>query len=91
METLKMLFPVVSGGLVVPLVSWIKAKIPNDLPIQQPVLSLILNAGAVYLLSLWLYPEITMETLIALALGGQVSSQFVHSLKKTGQENVLKK
>ena len=91
METLKMLFPVISGGLVVPLVSWIKAKIPTDLPIQQPIIALVLNAGLVYLLSLWLYPDISMEMLITLALGGQVSSQFIHSVKKTGQEKVIKK
>ena len=91
METLQYLYLVLSGMIVVPIVSWLKSKLPTDFPLQQPAIAGILNSLLVYGLSQWFYPGMTIEQIITLALGAQVVSQFTHGTKKTYQENVITK
>ena len=85
METLKLLYPFITGALVVPLVTWIKTKLPKDFPIQSVFISAVLNFGVVYFLAGAFAPELTMPAIINLAFGAQVTSQIVHAGVKTKQ------
>ena len=79
METLNLLFPIATGSIVVPLVAWIKAKLPGDFPLQAPVIAGILNAFIMWGLAQLLAPQMTGVEIIQLAFGAQVMSQFGHA------------
>jgi len=83
MDIIKVIWPIVSGGLVVPLAAWIKGKLPADLPIQSFFITALLNAGLVIGLGSLLAPGIPMNDLLVMALGSQAMSQATHSLKKS--------
>lgn len=83
METLNLLYPIITGSLIVPIVTWIKSKLPEDFPLQSVVIASALNLLAIWGLSEVLSLNLTLEQIIAYGLGGQVTSQIVHAGKKT--------
>lgn len=89
MDSMTMLFSIVAAGLIVPLVEYIRKKLPGDFPIQAPLYAAVLSVGAAWGLSKWVAPTMTMDEVIQLSLGTQVLSQFFHSIWKTKQENTL--
>lgn len=83
METIELILSFVSGGITLPLATWIKAHLPTDFPIQSVVISAILNFVIIYVLTIFVDPNISMKDIITLALGGQFISQLGHSVVKT--------
>ena len=86
METLNLLYPLLTGAVVVPIVSWIKLKLPTDFPIQSTVLAGLLNIIIIYALAQLFAPDMTWEQIIQFSLGAQVTSQFVHAGVKSNNK-----
>ena len=89
MDSLSYLYPLVSGSFIVPLVAWIKAKLPADFPLTAPAISGILNLGIMWGLAQLFAPTMSFEAIIAYALGGQFTSQIAHSGWKTTKKLTL--
>ena len=89
MESLSYLFPLVSGSFIVPLVSWIKLKLPADFPLTAPAISGILNLGVMWGLAQLFAPTMSFEAVLAYALGGQSASQIAHAGWKTMKKLTL--
>jgi len=83
METIKILWPIITGGLTVPLAQYIKNKMPGDLPIRSTFLTAMLNLAAMAAVWQIFVPEMLFNDLIPLALTAQVVGQFVHAGVKT--------
>jgi len=82
-ETLDLIWPIIAGGLVVPIVGWVKAKLPADFPLQSTVISAAISIFAMWGLSQILAPDMTWQQIVQYALGTQVIAQFVHAGVKT--------
>lgn len=80
------LYQVIMGGLVMPLVSWLKAKLPTDFPLQTTLLSAVLSIGTVFVLNRLFTLNMPWEEIINYALGTFASATAWHAVKKTGQE-----
>jgi len=83
METLNVLWPILVGGLTVPLAQWIKTKIPADVPIMSAVIVAVLNLGVMAILWQIFVPTMAFAELVPLALKAQVAGQMVHAAVKT--------
>ncbi len=90
-ESFNMLWSLLSAGLIMPLVQWIKGKIPVDLPISTQLISAGLSFGTVYGLSQLFMPEMTMEKMLTYAMGTHITAQTVHAVTKTKKKNSLPK
>ena len=82
-EALLVLWPVVTGSLIIPVTNWLKMKIPNDFPVGSALISLALSIGSAYLLAQWFAPTSTWKDIITFALGTQVTAQVGHAIVKT--------
>jgi len=71
------------AGLVMPLVQWLKSKLPGTFPVQPVLYTAALSFGVAWLLSTWLQPGIPIEQIAAYALGGQFVSQTTHATVKS--------
>lgn len=89
METLNILYPIVTGSFVVPLTSWLKKKLPTDFPLTAPAISGILNLGIMWGLAQLFAPSMSFEAVLAFALGGQFTSQVGHAGWKTTKKLTL--
>ena len=83
LETLSLIFPLVVAGLIVPIVAWLKAKLPTDLPIRAPMIALVFSGGAMWGLAEWLAPGMSRDALIQYTLGTQVVTQLIDSFAGT--------
>ncbi len=83
METLQMLWPTITGAVIVPLTAWLKKLIPADVPIAPATISMILNSLAVFGINYGLSLGLEGQAMILFALGGQFTSQLVHAAAKT--------
>jgi hypothetical protein len=88
MESIQLLWPVLSAGLTVPLAQWIKAKLPQDFPIQSVLVTVIVNM--IVMVALWkiFAPAEPLSAILPLALGAQVLSQIGHAGYKSVQKPV---
>ncbi len=91
MEGFNALWIMASGGLIMPLVQWIKGKIPKDLPISTQLISGALSFGAVYGLAHFFVPEMTTNEMLTYAMGTHITAQGVHAVAKTKKKNSLPK
>ena len=89
METLNLLFPIVTGSFIVPITTWLKSKIPVDFPLTAPAISGLLNLFAMWGLAQLFAPTMSFEAILAFALGGQFTSQFFHAGVKTKNKLLL--
>lgn len=87
MEGFNMLWALLSAGLIVPLVQWIKKRIPKDIPISTHLISAGLSFGVVYGLARLFVPEMTTNEMLVYAMGIQITSQTVHAAAKTKKKN----
>ena len=84
-ETFLLIYGAIQAALVVPIVQWLKNKIPGDFPISP-----VLITYAMSFLSAWgltlipgLEPAATISMCVQIAFIGQVGAQVVHSGYKT--------
>ena len=91
METLQVIYPMIVGVAVTPVVAWLKTKIPVDIPAFWYGIVLVLNAIVVFGLAIWLAPDLNGVGLEAILqfLIAQVSSQATHAVKKTKTKVIL--
>ena len=82
METIKLLWPVVTGALIVPLVNWYKKNIPTNFPIQPILITTVLSISVMWGLSEIFAPSMPWVEIIGLALGANVTAQVVHESTK---------
>ena len=87
MEGFNMLWSLASAGVIMPLVQWIKGKIPKDLPISTQIISAVLSFGMVYGLAYFFVPEMTTNEMLTYAMGAHIASQTVHAMVKTKKKN----
>jgi hypothetical protein len=85
------LYQLIMGGLIMPVVSWIKAKLPTDFPLQTTVVSAVLSVGVVFLINKLFTLNMDWNAIIQYALGTYAAATLAHSMKKTGQETNLAK
>ena len=78
MDVLSLLWPVLFGGLVTPLTTWVKSVIPASLPIGSEFISLALALVFVLPLKVWLTPDAPWIEIMALVLGADKLSQIGH-------------
>lgn len=83
MDTIQLLWPVITGSITVPIGQWIKGRLPGDLPIRSTIIVAILNLLAMGLAWQLFVPDMLFKELIPLALAAQVTGQFVHAGVKT--------
>jgi len=89
METINVLWPILVGGLTVPVAQWIKSKIPVDVPILSAVIVAVLNL--IVMAALWqiFVPAMPFSQLVPLALTAQVSGQMIHAAAKTKKKLMI--
>lgn len=85
-EALNAVWMVVVGGLIVPLVNWIKMKLPSDFPVQSVVISAILSFAAMYGLAQILQPDLPLMDIITYALGANFTAQVTHAGVKSAKK-----
>ena len=83
LEFLKWLWPVITGGITVPIVGWFKTRFMNDVPIQAAALVVILNLALMYLLKQIFMPDVPFSGFYPLLTTAQVSGQIIHAAVKT--------
>ena len=88
-ESLNLIWPIVAGGVIVPLVAYIKKYLPGDFPVQPVVYTAALAIGTTWLLTRWLVPEMTLQDCIPYALGSQFVAQFINELKNSAKKVML--
>lgn len=81
-----LLWPIITGSIIVPVVGWIKGKLPNDFPVQGVVFQSILSIGIVFLLSQAFSTGWTWQQIITYALGTFASASAVHAIVKTNKK-----
>ena len=83
MDIIMQFWPVVLGGFILPMATWIKKKLPTDFPVQSVFIALVLSFLIAWGASKLLFPAATWNEIITLALGTQVFSQITHASNKT--------
>ena len=91
MEQIAVIWPIITGSLIVPLVAWIKNRVPVDFPIGIPIITAALNCVAVWILGLIFAPDTPYLDLWPLIGLGQMTTQAGHALKKTGDKVIAGK
>lgn len=91
MESFNMLWVLLSAGLIMPAVQWIKGKIPGDFPISTQMISAGLSFAVVYGLAKFFVPAMTTQMMLTYAMGTNLTAQTVHAVIKTKQKNSLPK
>lgn len=86
MEALNLLAGAIVGGILSPIVSYVKSKMPVELGRIMPVVLAGLNLLVVWALAQYLAPELTLEQMIVISFAGHVAGQTVHSNVKSIQE-----
>lgn len=91
METLQIIYPMIIGVTVTPVITWLKTKIPVDIPAFWYGIVLVLNAILIFGLAVWFAPDLNSVGLEAILqfLIAQVSSQATHAVKKTKDKVLL--
>ena len=89
METINVLWPILVGGLTVPVAQWIKSKIPPDVPILSAVIVAVLNLAGMAILWQIFVPAMTFAELVPLALRAQVAGQMGHAAWKTKKKLMI--
>lgn len=86
METISYIWPILTGSLIVPMVGYIKSKLPKDFPLQAPLMTMLINI--LIMAALFLILKIPMDwgEIVKLALAGQVASQLTHAGIKTSKK-----
>lgn len=83
---LDMIYAAMMSGLVMPLVSWIKAKLPTDFPLQTSLISIGLSILIVFTVNKMFTLGMDWNAIIQYAGGTFAGATLLHSAKKTGQE-----
>ena len=91
-ETFLLIYAAVQAALVVPLVQWLKAKIPGDFPISPVLITYGLSFLAAWGLTQIpnFEPGATVAMCIQLAFVGQVGAQAVHAFLPAKFKETLK-
>ena len=84
---LKWAWPIVTGGLVVPLIGWFKTKYMNDVPIQAAALVLIVNIGLMYIIKYVVFPTVPFIDFYQLLTTSLGTGMIVHAGLKTMKKN----
>ncbi len=91
MDSINILWPLVTGSLVVPIIAWLKLKLVTaDLPFLWFTIQGLLNIGALAGLHLIFKVPIDWPILLSLATGGMVVTNGGHSVFKTVKKVKLK-
>lgn len=77
--TLDQLFMILSAGLIMPTVQWLKKYIGPNWPVKPVIFAAGLSLLAVWGLSKWIAPDMTTDEIIAYTLATQFLSQLLHS------------
>lgn len=85
---LNLLWPALVGSILMPLVQWIKVKIPKDLPLTPAFLTLALGLGLIALVDFVAGTGLPWSVMVAQVLALQVGGQMSHATVKT--KKVLK-
>lgn len=83
MESINVLWPLLTGSLIVPIIAWLKPKLPADLPFLWFVAQALLNIGALAGLQAIFKVPIDWPILLSLATAGMATTNGVHSAWKT--------
>ena len=82
-ESLSAIWPVVSGVMIVPVVAWIKTKLPVDFPLTAPFFSAVISLVVMYALAQGLVPDMPWQDIITFTLGSMAVAQGTHATTKT--------
>lgn len=75
-------FPVLSGVIIAPFVTWLEKVLPTNAPVRAPLFALVLAGLLLWGLSWWLAPELTKEELIRYVLTSVTFTWLAKSTKK---------
>ncbi len=91
MELLQSIYPFIVGGVMNPIMAWIKSVVKSDVPVLWYFISLMLNAIVIFGITFLTNPTLDGVGLDALMafLMAQATSQGVHALRKTKTKLVL--
>jgi len=89
MGELTQYWPVLSAALIVPIVDWLKGRLPDDWPIRSYAISLILSVLVAWGAAAIFAPETPLKDIILWVLGTQAAAQGIHAVKKTKDKVVL--
>lgn len=87
MESFYILFGYFTTVLIIPVVNWIKKKIPKDFPISTDIISGIISFIVIYVLKIAFFPELDTMTMLLIALGLWKVNGTAHALAKTVKKN----
>ncbi|MCK5616854.1 hypothetical protein KAR91_84110, partial [Candidatus Pacearchaeota archaeon] len=76
------LWPTIAAAIA-PLVMWVKRRLPGDWPIRTMFLSALFNGAALLILNELLKMNIPLAEMWPYITGMMITSQGIHSLKKT--------
>lgn len=82
-ESFELLYAVLAGALVNPLVEWLKKKISAKVPIGTMFFSAVLSLAAVAAIDAMLHTGLSLDAIVKYALAAHVTAQGVHGVKKT--------
>ncbi len=82
------LWPTIAAAIA-PLVMWVKGKLPGDWPIRTMFLSALFNGVALLILNEVLKMNLPLAELWPYITGMIVTSQAVHTIKKTAVKNII--
>lgn len=80
---MEMVWPALAAPIVMPLVQWVKKKIPKDLPLLSSFLAVILSGLFVWGIDWFFSLDLTRFELAGYTLGSNFASQKAHSIWKT--------
>ena len=82
-EGIKLLWSIISVGLIWPMAEWLKSHLPGDFPVKTVFIVSILAIFTAWGIAKIFYPAATMDEIIMMALTSQVMSQYFNETKKS--------
>ena len=82
-ESLNLIWPILTGGLIMPLVQCVKKYIPGDFPVQPIFYSLALALLVAWVITRLVAPEMSLEDCLVYVIDGNFGAQLTHAAAKT--------
>jgi|GEM_PF-5083577 len=87
-ESLNLIWPILTGGLIMPLVQCIKKYLPGDFPVQPIFYSLALALLVAWGMTRWLAPGMSLEDCLIYVIGSNFGAQLVHATFRTAKKYI---
>ena len=91
MELIQSIYPFIVGGIMNPIMNYIKGVVKTDVPVLWYFITLMLNAIVIFTIAFITNPTLDgvgLDTLMAFLMA-QVASQATHALRKTKKKLIL--